>query len=499
MRQILRLVCLLALVLALAVIWPILRPPRSAALPQLDSDPTATSTASVMLPLIGTCDSGQSACVSTATPAPTAGPTAGPTAEPTAEPTERPGTPGITKLQVGALGFSDAGTHQTLRTSDDRVYIFAPEIYKNYVRALRATEAGTPIGFAEADQDHRPDAQSAVWSLDAAIDANDVVHVLYIAQAGPVIYQTFDTKTDLWGQPTTVANSAWPNRNSGLRQGAEGAALALDANDVVHVVYGKTQGNRRRLYHNHNDGGSFSHEELVDDQPNNDNSHATLAFGADDALYVAWLYDTRTAQNPTGSIRVRVRRNGAWGAASSVIDNNVFRNNEYSIDQGPSITLTPDGNVHVIYIGPYEPVAGAPTGYEYGHLHHKVSADGGANWTADDPPPLFTHSPSITTDPQGNLYVFGHREYWKADHCANMLVNVKLAGGDWGPWRTLATGCYDSSPSVKWAQHHWNQPSTLELVYWTEHGPQVGDDVNQLYYAEIRGGPATIADLPAAQ
>jgi hypothetical protein len=497
MQQTLRLVCLLALVVAVVVIWPILRPLGSEAEPQFANAATAASTESVMLPLIATCDSGEAICVPTATA--TAMATAEPAATQAPTPTERPSTFGITQLQVGALGFSDAGTHQTLRTSGDRVYIFAPEIYKSYIRVLRATNIGTPTGFAEADQAHRPDAKSNVWSVDVAIDSDDLVHVLYIAQAGPVIYQTFDSKTDLWGQPTTIADSVWPNRNSGLRQGAEGAALALDSNDVVHVVYGKTQGNRRRLYYNNNQGGTFSHEALVDDQPNNDNSHATLAFGADDALYVAWLSDTSAAQNPAGSIRVRVRRNGAWEPASSVVDGNAFRNNEYSIDQGPSLLLTPDGQVHVLYIGPYEPVAGAPTGYDYGHLRHKVSTDGGANWAADDPPALFTHSPSMTTDPQGNLYVFGHREYWKADHCANMLVNVKPVGGAWGQWRTLASGCFDSSPSVKWSQHHWNEPSTLELVYWTEHGPQVGDDVNQLYYAEIRGGPATIANLPNTQ
>src|SRR5262249_10767652 len=159
---------------------------------------------------------------------------------------------------VGVLGFTDAGAHHVLRTSGDRVYIFAPELYNNYVRALRATSAGTPVSFAEADQPHRPDAGSVVWALDAAIDANDVVHVLYVAEDGPVIYQPFDTKTDLWGQPTTIPNSAWPNRNNGLRQGGAGAALAIDAGGVVHIVYDKTQTNRRHVYYNNNQGGYWT-------------------------------------------------------------------------------------------------------------------------------------------------------------------------------------------------------------------------------------------------
>jgi hypothetical protein len=488
MRRLLKLLCLLALVLAVGIIWPILRPPRSEAVPQFDSAAETAGTASVFIPVVEQCEPNRPPCVPATTPT---------SADvPTTTPTEAPGTPGVTRRQVGVLGFSDAGTHQTLRTSSDRAYIFAPEIYKTYVRSLRATSTGTPDGFVEVDQAHRPDAKSMVWALDAAIDSNDLVHVLYIAQAGPVIYQTFDTKTDLWGPMTTITTSAWPNRNSGLRQGGEGVALAIDAVNVVHIVYGKTQNGKRRVYYNNNQDGAFSHETLVDDQSNNDNSHATLAVGTNDTLYVAWLSDTSTAQNPLGSIRVRARRNSAWDATSKLIDSNVFRNNEYSIDQGPSLLVAVNGMVHIAYIGPYEPVPGSPSGFDYGRLHHKSSSDAGISWVADDPPALYTHSPSLSTDPQGNLYAFGHREYWKADHCANMLVNVKPAAGPWGQWRTLASGCYDSSPSVKWSQYQWNAPSTLELLYWTEHGPQIGDDVNQLYYAEIRGGPDTIAGLP---
>jgi hypothetical protein len=497
MRQSLRCLYLLVLLAAVLIAWPLLRPSSSEAVPHFNNTGAdqVSGTASVLIPVIARCSLDGQPCPPTATPSatPTDGPT--PTLGPT--PTEMPGTPGLTRLQMGELGFSDAGTHQVLRTSADRVYIFAPEIYKNYIRAFRATSTGTPAGFAEADQAHRPAAANPIWSLDAAIDAQDIVHVLYIAQAGPVIYQTFDTRSDLWGAAATIANSPWPIRNSGLRQGSEGVSLAIDAGGVVHAVYSKTQSNRRHIYYNNNQGGSWNHEALVDDQANSDNSHATLAFGPDGTLYVAWLADTSSAQNPAGSIRVRARRNGAWAGASQV-DGNVFRNNEYSIDQGPSLLVAVDGKVHVVYIGPYEPVPGSPTGFDYGRLHHKVSGDGGVIWTPDDPPPLYTHSPTLATDPQGNLYVFGHREYWKANHCADMLVNARPAGGTWGQWKVLAKGCYDSSVSAKWSQYQWYAPSTLDLIYWTEKGPQGQADINQLYYAELRGGVVTIDKLSPA-
>jgi hypothetical protein len=423
----------------------------------------------------------------------TAAPTQTPVATPTQTPVATLGPAGIARLPTGYLGFSDASTHQVLRTSDDRVYIFAAEIYKPYIRALRASDAGTPTGFAEVDQAHRATAASAIWSVDTAIDANDTVHVLYIAEGGPVVYQTFDARTDRWGQVVTVATSAWPNRNSGMRQGSEGIALAIDANGVAYAVYSKTQGNLRRLYYNTNAGGSWNHEHLVDDQPNADNSHPALAFGADGTLYAAWLVD----DGAKGAIRARALRAGTWGTAS-LVDGNVFRDNQYSIDQGPSLLVTADGKIHVAYIGPYEPVAGSPSGFDYGRLHHKYSGDGGSNWVGDDPPARYTHAPALAADPQGNLYVFGHREYWKAEHCADILVTAQPAGSAWGTWKVFDSGCYDSSVSVKWSQYNWHHSVALDIIYWTEKGPQSQNDYNELHYGEVRGGLAAIDSLNPA-
>lgn len=406
----------------------------------------------------------------------------------------KPSTPDVTRLEVGVLGFSDVTTRQVVRTSDARVYIFAPEIYRSYVRALRANRPGTPGGFSEVDAAGRPSESSAVWSVDAAIDAMDRVHLIYIIDSGPIVYRTFDTRTDTWGLRAQIASSPWPDRNNGLRQGSVGVALALDGNGGVHVAYGKTVGSIRRVYYNHNQGG-WNNEVLADDQASRDNSHPALAFGPDGSLYLAWLSDAGSQANQA-SIRVRARKNGVWAGASEV-DGNVFRNNQYSIDQGPSLLVSPDGAIHIAYIGPYEPVAGAPQNYAYGRAHHKVSVDRGASWEADDPPQIFTHNPSLATDPEGNLYMFGHQEAWLADGCANMLANVRPSGGAWAQWRTLATGCLDSSVSVKWSQYNWNTPNVLDLVYWTEKGPSGEPDYNQLWYTELRGGPGTIADLPA--
>jgi len=80
-----------------------------------------------------------------------------------------------------------------------------------------------------------------------------------------------------------------------------------------------------------------------------------------------------------------------------------------------------------------------------------------------------------------------------------MLVNVEPAGGSWSSARTFASGCFDSSVSVRWSQYFWNNPTVLDMIFWTEKGPTGASNVNQLYYAEIRDAVQALTQLPVAQ
>jgi hypothetical protein len=384
-----------------------------------------------------------------------------------------PGT--SSPIHVGP-GFSDVGTHQVVRTSADRVYIFAPELYQNYIHAYRATTAGIPSAFAEADAAHRPVARAAISVVDAAIDGNDRVHLIWMDNDGPMLYGTFDTRTDAWGPSTQLADSRWPSSN-GLRQGSEGVALALDGAGTVHVVYTLVENSRRYLYYNNNAGGTWNHQARVDDQNGVNNGHPTMAFDGNGRLYVAWLVEAGANQ---GSLRIRGRSaGGAWDSASTLIAAGQFANDFYSLDQGPSLLITRDGRLHIAYIGAYEQVGSQ---FQYGRIHYRHSADG-IQWTADDPPTAhYTHNPSLATDAAGTIYLFGHEEAWLRDSCASMYMYKKPAGGNWTPdWSLLADGCLDSSVSVKWSWSFWNNPAVVDLVLWTQQEP------NQLYYMAISG------------
>lgn len=379
-----------------------------------------------------------------------------------------------------------------MRTSSGQVYFFVQEVYQNIIRAYRANTTGTPSSFSEMDGGNRPSAASTIWAVDSAIDSSGIVHVLANTEAGPVLYYTFNTNTNKWSGATQVASSAWPSF-SGIRQGSASIALVLDSNAIAHVVYSKTVNGFRRVYYNNNQGGSWSHEALVDNQPALQNSHATLAFGPDGTLYAAWFANNGGA----GSIYASVRRSSSW-SSPALIGDGAWGDAGYSLDQGPALLVSPNGQVHIAYINGWEPVSSAPSGYEYGRVKHFYSSNAGASWISDDPPTRFSHSPSLATDPQSNLYIFGHREQWKAEHCADMYIVAQPSGSGWGTWRELARGCLDSSVTAKWSQYNWNNPEILDFLYWTEHGPNGESDYNKLYYGEIRGGLNAINSLPAA-
>jgi hypothetical protein len=427
------------------------------------------------------------AATATRTPAPVA--TATRTPAPAATATQAPATPtpaagggsaGATSkpVYVGP-GFTDVGTRQVIRTKSNRVYIFAPELYKNYVYAYRATTTGTPSAFAEADAGRRPVGGGNISVVDAAIDGNDRVHLIWLDNSGPMVYGTFDTTTDTWGPRVQLANSAWPSAN-GLRQGSVGVALTLDSSGTAHVVYTIVENGKRRLYYNNNRGGAWNNQVRLDDQPNFNNEHPTMAFDANGRLYVAWLVEEGSNG---GTIRVRGRNaNGTWDAASVVLDRGQYADTYYSIDQGPSMIIERNGTVHVAYIGGWEKIAGAPSGYSYGRIRHKYSTDVGKTWVSDDPPTHYTHNPSLALDGNDNLFLFGHQEYWLRSSCASMMFYRKPAGGAWpSDWSRLADGCFDASVSVKWSTYFWHQPQLLELAFWTEKEP------NQLYYMAVQG------------
>ncbi len=378
-------------------------------------------------------------------------------------------------------GFTDVSPHQLVRTSANILYTVAPtcDAYPscpgNSLRVYRADQAGTPTTFSEQDAAHRP---ANVGSSAIAIDGTDTVHVLWNDRAGNVNYRTFSPTNNLWSNTTVVATTNWTD----FGQGDEGVALAVDSNGMPHAAWSaKGSDSILHVYYG-NKGGSWSAQQ-VDDIPLSNNRrtlHPTVAFTATNALVVSWLEGTFNYV-PDGIIRLRTRSSaGTWATTQTINDPDGAMT---TIDNGPSLLITPDGTIHLTFLAanPADQVR-----YWY---------NSGAGWQGDrQPPAQITHDPSLGPDGNGGVFIYGHGTPTPVDgHGDNLYSFHKAAGATtWEPWTLYVTGSYDSSVSTRWAQFFHTFPQEIDIVYWADAYPNnlsLGTDT-------IGGGTAT--PTPAA-
>jgi hypothetical protein len=364
-------------------------------------------------------------------------------------------------IQVGP-GFSDVSPHQLVRTSANILYALAPtcDSYPNCpansLRVYRADQPGTPASFAEQDAAHRP---AAVGSVAVALDASDTIHALWNDRSGNLDYATFSTATNTWSPATILAATNWTD----FGQGDEGVALALDSSGTPHAVWSaKTPDGVLHLFYA-NRAANWAPQQ-IDDVLLTGNRHAmhpALAFRPDGTLLLAWL-DGTFNYVPDGAIHTRARSAaGAWGTTQTIADPDGAMT---TIDNGPSLLITPDGTAHLAFVA-----ATPPDLVRYWY-------DPGTGWLGDQQPPAqVTHDPSLGPDGSGGVYIYGHGTPAPTyqDHGDNLYSFHKPSGGAWGTWTLYATGSFDSSVSTRWAQFFHPFPATLDIAYWADPYPNV--------------------------
>jgi hypothetical protein len=367
-------------------------------------------------------------------------------------------------------GFSDVSPHQLVRTSANVLYALAPtcdsypDCPGNSLRVYRADQPGTPASFTEQDAAHRP---AAVGSVAVALDASDTIHVLWNDRSGNLNYATFSTATDTWGAATTLAATNWTD----FGQGDEGVALALDSGGTPHAVWSaKTADGVLHLFYA-NRAANWAPQQIDDVVliGNRRTMHPALAFRPDDTLLLAWLEGTFNYV-PDGAIHTRARSSaGIWGATQTIADPDGVMT---TIDNGPSLLVTPDGTAHLAFVA-----ATPPDLIRYWY-------DSGTGWLGDQQPPAqITHDPSLGPDGSGGVFIYGHGTPAPTyqDHGDNLYSFHKPGGASaWGPWTLYATGSFDSSVSTRWAQFFHSFPATLDIAYWADPYPNilyVGSDI----------------------
>jgi hypothetical protein len=378
-------------------------------------------------------------------------------------------------------GFSDVSPHQLVRTAADVLYTVVPtcdsypDCPNNSLRAYRADQPGTPTSFTEQDRAHRP--AGGIGSSAVAIDGADTIHILWNDRSGAVRYATFATSTNLWGPSISIASTNWID----FGQGDEGVALALDANGMPHAVWSARGSDGVLHVFYGNKGGNWSPQQ-VDDIPLTNNRralHPTIAFKADNTLVVAWLEGTFN-YTPDGIIRVRTRDgNGSWSATQTINDPDGAMT---TIDNGPSLLVTPDGTVHLTFVA-----ANPPDQVRYWY-------NSGGGWQGNQQPEAqVTHDPSLGPDGSGGVRIYGHGTPMPTyqDHGDNLYSFHKGAGvGNWEPWTLYTSGSYDSSVTTRWAQFFQAHAEELDIGYWGDAYP------NALYVGTDGGSGGAVPSPP---
>jgi hypothetical protein len=132
----------------------------------------------------------------------------------------------------------EAGNRTSVRTSGNRVYAFYTFSSASGIRMEKGNVDGEPTSFSIAD---------VITSLTGlqniggaiAIDSNDIIHCIYYqidtAMGGILAlrYVTFDTSTDTFGTPSSVASLD----NDGGAGFYNQLGIAIDANDDPHVFW----------------------------------------------------------------------------------------------------------------------------------------------------------------------------------------------------------------------------------------------------------------------
>jgi hypothetical protein len=389
-------------------------------------------------------------------------------------------------------GFTDVSPHQLVRTSGDVLYVVLPtcDSYpscpSNTLRVYRANQTGVPSGFTEQDSAHRP---SGIGSSAVAIDGADLVHVAWNDRGGSLNYRTFHTTTGLWGTTTVLGPTGWTT----FGQGDEGVALALDASGVPHVAYTRMVSNVRRVSYTNRIGGAWSTPAQVDDAPIGNNQgawHPTLAFYPNGNLLLAW-YVGSFNYTPDGTIyfRTRSQSSGTWGTRTTISGDTLMS----TIDNGPSLLITPDGTAHVTFLNAGTASGGGSANGDFVHAYYNSES----GWVANHPGggTQITHNPSLGPGPNGTVRIYGHG--WQGgsiDGHGDDLYYFEGGTSGWGPWTIYASGEFDSSVSTRWAQFFHVFPGTLDIAYWQNDYPNtayVGTDI-------AGGDPPTPTSIPTS-
>jgi hypothetical protein len=378
-------------------------------------------------------------------------------------------------ILVGPGNVEDSA-RQVVRTAAGTVYVFATDdtaqrlgTGPGVVHAWKGNVAGIPTSFSEVDAAHHPvaagTATNVIVGVDARLDSKGTVHVVYVDETNATLYyRTFSTATDTWGPATAIGSGLFVPDGyfKNLKRSNNEDSIALDANDVPHVVYATPS----TIYYRNRSGGTWSAPQTVwnGGMP----LHPQLAFGRDGTLHLSWLDNSASPSIDYA----RLPPAGTWQGREIVNASDVQQND--TGDQGPSIVVTASGAPYVLWI--------SPRGTSGVRIAYRTPS---GSWASDTPPTnLYTHAPQIYASGDDVYAFLGHDDQIRLGYARHP------AGAPWSayvPLSTLADGTLDGSASVRWDPLHETDPSVIDALFFDEDKYNDGTFQSQIYYVAVVG------------
>jgi hypothetical protein len=222
-----------------------------------------------------------------------------------------------------------------------------------------------------------------------AIDSNDVIHVIWSDFTATSNYEIYYKRSADGGATWSYSKRlTWTPLSSGL------PAIAIDPGDTIHIVWTDiVQGHDEIYYKNSSDGGATWTAAKRLTWTSSYALFPDVATDSDKNIHVVWYH---ASQSSGGSPEIYYRKSADRGATWSAVKRLTWTSG-YSFN--PVIAIDSNKNIHVVW---YDKTPGMP------EIYYKKSSDGGTTWTAAKRltwTPGWSEYPAIAIDSKNIIHV----------------------------------------------------------------------------------------------
>ncbi|NOR85462.1 hypothetical protein GQ473_05045 [archaeon] len=234
----------------------------------------------------------------------------------------------------GGVGGTDPNNGRKLaRTSDGTLWV----VYDgdHYVYAVNSTDDGVTWNTPLMVNDGGITDQ---WQPSIAIDSNDVIHIVWVAWGTSYNIQYRNRTNGVWGIQEGVTNSASMQFEP---------SIAIDSNDVIHVTWdGKGWGVNTGIYNLQYRNCTVSGWGTIEAITDSASSQIYPAIGIDnnDDIHITWYGEGWGVNTGIQNIQYINRTISGWGVQEGITD---IASEQYS----SSIAIDNNDNIHLTWHG----------------------------------------------------------------------------------------------------------------------------------------------------